>query len=219
MSLIRSTDIANEYRNNIIYHIVFDLHRTAFSTLPPPVGLEDRILNPSKALSIPGVRHILNMFEHLRTFKLDYQTNTANHPEAHEYSKSTTNNDDPFFHCCYLAVTVFYLIMHAKPGDATNSIKIDFLTRELQASLALVNIELWITQIPALLSWVCLAGAAASDSTEIRIWFYIQQASAVRVLDIKTGPGYLDDVWAHFYWLRMMRLRPLTRAVEEILQL
>lgn len=209
MLSVPSIDVAKRHRNNIIYHIMFDLGPTS-STLGPPVGLEERILRSSEALSIPGLQNIINMFEHLRKFKLGCQT-TANHPpQVHEYSKSTTKQDDPFFHCCYLAVTVFNLIV-VQSDDPGAPIKIEFLASELQVSLGLTNAEVWITQMPALFSWVCMTGAAASHNAKLRIWFYFHQASAVRVLDFKTGPAYLDELWAHFYWLRMMRLRRVTQ--------
>ncbi|RDW63205.1 uncharacterized protein DSM5745_10316 [Aspergillus mulundensis] len=221
------------YRNTIIYHIAFDIDPTLTHAAlgPPPTGVEMRILDPSKeASAIPSLPAILAMFQDVLNVKLAWQQQqTPESQQGHnnslqEYTNTTSSPslNDPILHCCHLSVTIFHLIMQSHDYDSlSKSSALNALASELQASLARTETELWVRHIPAILSWVCLTGAAASNDARTRIWLYFRQAAAVRVLNVRGRSSFVDELWAHFYWLRVMRLnignvQYVDRRIEDV---
>jgi hypothetical protein len=52
---------------------------------------------------------------------------------------------------------------------------------------------------PSVYLWICLTGAATSEESKMRGWFYFRQGSLVRAL--KDGdPSFVQDAWSHFYF-------------------
>ncbi|KAL2842275.1 hypothetical protein BJX68DRAFT_167845 [Aspergillus pseudodeflectus] len=222
--------------NNIIYNIAFDLSHDKLSSPPgpPPLALEKRILQTPSHIStaIPALPAILEIFRNVHTFKLEFwmqeftAAKTHTHPHAHirphahlaGYTSSMPELglENPVYYCCYLAVTLFKTIVSDQVRNPSFSNEVDALASELRAALALTDPEMWIRRIPAVFSWVCLTGAAASSDSRARIWFYFKQASAVRVLNVRSEPPYLDELWEHFRWLRTMRLNPVRYIYEEV---
>ncbi|KAL3489224.1 hypothetical protein BJX62DRAFT_209763 [Aspergillus germanicus] len=230
--------------NNIIYNIAFDLSPDKLSSPPgpPPLALEKRILQTPSHIStaVPSLPAIIEIFRNVHTFKLEFwtqeftATNTRTHSHANSHTHSHTHIrphahlaaytssmpelglENPVYYCCYLAVTLFKTIVSDGIRSATFSTEVDALASELRAALALTDPEMWIRRIPAVFSWVCLTGAAASSDSRSRIWFYFKQASAVRVLNVRREPPYLDELWEHYRWLRTMRLAPVRYIYEEV---
>ncbi|KAL4899307.1 hypothetical protein BDW74DRAFT_171593 [Aspergillus multicolor] len=210
--------------NTIIYHIAFDIdpavtHPTCLG--PPPIGVEKRILDPpTEASAIPSLPAILTMFHDVLSCKLSWkqqqqQQQRHHHPQEQNHKNLQTYIDimpptflnDLIFHCCHLAITAFYIITQTHNAHSTlTSAHLDTLASQLQSSLSQTDTYVWVREIPAILSWVCLTGAAASSDSRTRIWLYFRQASAVRVLNVRGQPSFVDELWAHFYWLRVMRL-------------
>ncbi|KAL4887250.1 hypothetical protein BJY04DRAFT_212294 [Aspergillus karnatakaensis] len=201
--------------NTVVYNIVFDLSRSSDQPGPPPMDLERRILlrPPKESAAVENLPLILNIFHDIYNFKLDWHSSEEGSPEQQTdhlqpYSSAVPSPpglNDPVFHCCHLAATIFHTIV-SEPRSPSSCTKIDALASDLEASLALTETELWLRRIPAVFSWVCLTGAAAASNARSRIWFYFRQASAVRILNVRNEPSYLDELWAHFYWLRRVRL-------------
>ncbi|KAL4861758.1 hypothetical protein BDV12DRAFT_59449 [Aspergillus spectabilis] len=208
--------------NTIIYSVAFDLEADITSSDrlgPPPVEIEKRILfgPPRESAAVANLPLILNIFHDVYNFKLEWHASPEGSPASQEQSMydhlqpyagdmPAPGLDDPVFYCCHLAATIFRIIVDDQPRSAAFSPKVDALASELEASLALTETELWLRRIPAVFSWVCLTGAAASSVARSRIWFYFRQASAVRILNVRNEPPFLDELWAHFYWLRTVRL-------------
>ncbi|KAL4920618.1 hypothetical protein BDW62DRAFT_209060 [Aspergillus aurantiobrunneus] len=205
--------------NNIVYNIVFDLdpHLTNPDRVGrPPLGVERRILSPSAhASALPCHSLVLDMFRDVENFKLKWPDKPGyDYLQAYTGGMPSAGFDDPIFHCCYLSVLIFRTIVDNRPRPLSFSAKLDAVASELQASLAVTDPELWIRRIPAVCSWVCLTGAAAASNPRARIWFYFRQASAVRILNVRTEPPFLDELWAHYFWLRRIRLDPVQYAME-----
>ncbi|KAL3462006.1 hypothetical protein BJX64DRAFT_149434 [Aspergillus heterothallicus] len=215
--------------NNIIYNIAFDLSPEALNNAPgtPPLGLEKRVLRiPAHLASkIPSLPSILEIFSNIHTFKLALwtqdlpSTSASTNPETHLASYTPTmpalGLECPVFYCVYLSTTLFRKITSLQVRSTTFSTEVDALASELKAALALTDPELWIRRIPAVFSWVCLTGAAAASDSRSRIWFYFKQASAVRVLNVRSEPPYLDELWEHFRWLRGVRVNPVRYFYDE----
>ncbi|KAL3468981.1 hypothetical protein BJX99DRAFT_92672 [Aspergillus californicus] len=211
--------------NNIIYNIAFDLEPNHMLPQPlrtPPLALEERILrlDPAQATSVPSFSLIQALFADIYNFKTDYsspETETQCYEHLEQYTRlfQKPNLDDAPYYCCYLAVVIFRAIVDPNTRSSSYFTKLDALASELRASLALTDAELWIGRIPAVFSWVCLTGAAAASDSRTRIWFYFKQSSAVRVLNLQNEPSFLDDLWAHFHWLRTFRLNTLSQYIVE----
>ncbi|KAL5343260.1 hypothetical protein BJX70DRAFT_211943 [Aspergillus crustosus] len=217
--------------NTIIYSVAFDLDANITSSEPlgpPPMGVEKRILfgPPRESARVENLPVIINIFRDVYNFKLEWHSSPRGSPTSgeqsmHDYLQPYGGDmpcpglDNPIFYCCHLAATIFRTIVDDRPRSPAFSTKLDALASELEASLALTETELWLRRIPAVFSWVCLTGAAASSHARSRIWFYFRQASAVRILNVRNEPPYLDELWAHFYWLRTVRLNGLVQPVFE----
>ncbi|KAL2826463.1 hypothetical protein BDW59DRAFT_65377 [Aspergillus cavernicola] len=213
--------------NTIIYNIAFDLEPGPTFPQPletPPLGIEERILNisPSDSAYLATLPFIQNIFHDIHNFKVDFTAHADtsidqlcyNHLQRYATAIPKEAFEDAPYYCCYLAVFIFRTIVDPQSRSPGYFTKLDALASELKASLALTDAELWIRRIPAVFTWVCLTGAAAASDSRARTWFYFQQASAVRVLTVRSGgPPFLDDLWAHFRWLRTLRLNLPTRCV------
>lgn len=124
---------------------------------------------------------------------------------------TSASQDDPIYHCCSLAVQIFWDIINGRTHF------LDSLTATLTASLALTDDETWLRHYPEAFSWVCLTGAAAVvQEVRPRLWFYFKQASSVRLLHLQNETSFLDDLWSHFYWLRTLRLNLEMASVEPV---
>lgn len=194
-----------------MYNIAFDFNPGCASPqhpLPPPLGLELRVLNSTGSNSpsyLPSLS-VKNLFQEVYDLKLQLSSENLNSVlEPYTTFELSPASDDPVYSCCYLAVTIFWVMICGKAHPTTSYIRLDDLAAELRASLALTDNERWLRYFPAAYTWVCITGAAAASSSNLRIWFYFRQASAVRLLTVQNKSDFADDLWSHFYWLRALR--------------
>ncbi|KAL2801821.1 hypothetical protein BJX63DRAFT_150491 [Aspergillus granulosus] len=215
--------------NSIVYNIAFDLEPATISAPlgPPPLGLERRILKTPSTLSsrIHCLPAILEILHHVYSFKLVFQSQESvdatgrhgAHSSLHASSTPGLHLEDPIYYCCHLAVRLFHCIVNntLTCNPSSSSTILDTIASELKVALALTDPYLWTGTIPAVLCWICLTGAAASNDPQTRIWFYFRQAPAARVLNFGSGHIFQDELWSHFRWLRMLRLGSMRYLSEE----
>ncbi|KAL2836650.1 hypothetical protein BJX68DRAFT_34599 [Aspergillus pseudodeflectus] len=188
--------------NSLVCRIAFnqvDHPSTGGEPTLPPSALEIRILNsledsPGHDIPVQSIRSIIQV-----AFNAKLQANSQVSPALDRNNISIP--EDPIYQCCYLAMTILLFIVQQPlhPSKTLNR-----LVHDLKSYFTLTDTQTWLRYLPEVYSWVCMIGAAATDKLELRIWFYFRQASALRLTSLQNG-GFMDELWAHFEWLRERR--------------
>jgi hypothetical protein len=100
-----------------------------------------------------------------------------------------------------LAAMLFFGVLDSNIGDHRCIALRRTLVADLKASLAGKADVMWLKAAPSAFSWVCLTGAAASEDSSNRGWFYFRQGSMARAFNVDDS-SLIQDSWSYFHWLR-----------------
>lgn len=113
--------------------------------------------------------------------------------------------DPCLFHATLYAASahldVFFGVLDSNIGDHQCIALRSTLVADLKASLAGKADVIWLKAAPSAFSWVCLTGAAASEDSSSRGWFYLRQGSMARAFNVDDS-SLIQDSWSYFHRLR-----------------
>jgi hypothetical protein len=118
------------------------------------------------------------------------------------------NCEDTLYKCVHLAVILFFSLVDGNINDQSSTATRSRLINDLRLALTGTEDIVWLKAAPEAYSWVCLTGAAASEDSRMRGWFYFRQGSMARALNVDDA-SLVQDAWSYFYWLRQIARRLL----------
>ncbi|KAL2802862.1 hypothetical protein BJX63DRAFT_413781 [Aspergillus granulosus] len=210
--------------HQVVYDVIFDLDASCtFSnnSSATSAGLETRILEKNvqtSLLDIFTICKLKNLFQEVFDFKLQDALSEPNAAPAGSFHYLVNQVDDfhaepefqsPIYSCCYLAVRIFWLIVVGREDPVPFTARLNYACNSLKSFLALLDEGPWLHNLPEVYVWICMTGAAAADNSRLRVWFWTKQLPIASSLTNYSETSFYDDLWLHFRWLRIQRLKCL----------
>lgn len=103
-----------------------------------------------------------------------------------------------------LATMLFFSLLDGSVNDQwPNRATRNKLAGDLKLALMGAGDVTWLQAAPSAFLWICLTGAAVSEDSQTRGWFYFRQGSMARALNVDDA-SLIQDAWSYFYWLRQI---------------
>lgn len=117
-------------------------------------------------------------------------------------SKDFMPDEETLYKSAQLAAMLFFNLLDDNTTNQKTVIR-NKLISDLKLALTGTGDVIWLKTAPMAFSWVCLTGAAVSEDSGMRGWFYFRQGSMARALNVDDA-SFIQDAWSYFRWLNQI---------------
>jgi hypothetical protein len=142
---------------------------------------------------------IASIYERWRSERNRY-VNELDSAETLAVSIRSKERQTPVVRAVYLTGILFFTILDEINQSQITTLVQCKLLEELTVVLRETRDSVWLDANPFLFSWLCLTGAAASESIHQRAWLYYRQGHIFMAL--VNGPSCIQSVLSYYTWLR-----------------
>jgi hypothetical protein len=120
--------------------------------------------------------------------------------------RNASHEENLIHESCQLAAMIFWNIMDNFLPSPLPSAVLQHCLQDLKAALSKIDAVSWLRAAPEALIWICLTGAAGTQSSNQRGWFMARQGAVTMAIETK-DVSVVKDGWRYFRWLRAVGQR------------